>query len=177
MRFALDTEFLEYHDGEGTRIIPISVGLVAEDGRELYVENSTFNWELAERHNPWLLEHVRPHLLGEPAGSPTWMGYRVAEFLRQQGVGKPEVWAYFADYDWVVLCGLWGRMVDLPRWMNKYCLDLKQEMHQRGVTRADLPPQDGAAHNALADASWVMGALRYLGVVDWQRGTAVRRTR
>lgn len=163
MRFALDTEFLEYHDGVGTRIIPISVGIVAEDGRELYVENLIFDWELPRRFNPWLLKHVRPHLLGgEAQATPARMRQLVAEFLREPRDGKPEVWAYFADYDWVVLCGLWGRMVDLPSWMPKFCRDLKQEMTRRGVTKADLPPQDGVSHNALTDARWVMASIEHL---------------
>lgn len=42
--------------------------------------------------------------------------------------GEIVFWAYFADYDWVVFCWLFGTMMDLPNGMPRYCRDLKQEM-------------------------------------------------
>ncbi len=39
---------------------------------------------------------------------------------------EPEFWAYYADYDWVVFCQLFGTMMDLPKGFPMYCLDLKQ---------------------------------------------------
>jgi hypothetical protein len=69
----------------------------------------------------------------------------------------PEFWGYYCDYDWVVLCGLFGRMVDLPPEFPKYCLDLKQEMRAKerssGV-EVELPPGPSNEHHALADARW-----------------------
>lgn len=43
----------------------------------------------------------------------------------------PKFYAYFADYDWVVFCWLFGRMIDLPKGFPKYCLDLKQMLDER----------------------------------------------
>jgi hypothetical protein len=37
-----------------------------------------------------------------------------------------EFYGYFADYDWVVFCSLFGRMIDLPKGFPFYCRDLKQ---------------------------------------------------
>lgn len=37
-----------------------------------------------------------------------------------------EFYGYFADYDWVVFCWLFGRMIDLPKGFPMYCRDLKQ---------------------------------------------------
>lgn len=34
--------------------------------------------------------------------------------------------AYYADYDWVVFCWLFGKMIDLPKGFPMYCFDLKQ---------------------------------------------------
>ena len=75
---------------------------------------------------------------------------------------QPEFWGYMCDYDWVVLCGLYGRMVDLPPEFPKFCLDLKQEMHRMNVSRHDLPAQPDDAHHALADARWIRDAYNFM---------------
>ncbi len=70
---------------------------------------------------------------------------------------KPEFYAYFADYDWVVFCSLFGRMIELPKGFPMYCKDLKQTMDELGLDkewkRINCPDPPGA-HNALADAQW-----------------------
>ena len=43
---------------------------------------------------------------------------------------KPKFYAYYADYDWVVFCWLFGRMVDLPNGFPYYCIDLKQRLDE-----------------------------------------------
>jgi hypothetical protein len=40
--------------------------------------------------------------------------------------GEPEFYGYFADYDWVNFCWLFGKMNELPDSFPKYCKDLKQ---------------------------------------------------
>lgn len=40
----------------------------------------------------------------------------------------PEFYAYFADYDWVAFCWLYGRMIDLPTGFPMYCRDIKQQL-------------------------------------------------
>ena len=37
-------------------------------------------------------------------------------------------YAYYADYDWVAFCWLFGKMIDLPKGFPMYCRDLKQEL-------------------------------------------------
>jgi hypothetical protein len=39
-----------------------------------------------------------------------------------------QFYAYYADYDWVVFCQLFGKMIDLPNGFPRYCNDLKQEL-------------------------------------------------
>ena len=39
---------------------------------------------------------------------------------------KPVFYGYFADYDWVAFCWLFGKMIDLPQGFPMYCKDLKQ---------------------------------------------------
>lgn len=38
----------------------------------------------------------------------------------------PEFYAYFASYDWVAFCWIFGTMMQLPNGFPKYCRDLKQ---------------------------------------------------
>ena len=140
MRFWFDTEFIE----DGRTIDLISIGIVAEDGREYYAEA----WECdLERASPWVRENVFPHLSGVCTRR---------EVIAQDIIGfvgaKPEFWAYYGDYDWVALCQLYGTMIDLPKGWPKFCRDVRQLFDEFGDPR--LPDQEGDTHNALADARW-----------------------
>lgn len=42
-----------------------------------------------------------------------------------------QFYAYYADYDWVAFCWLYGKMIDLPKGFPKYCIDLKQEFDRK----------------------------------------------
>jgi len=69
-----------------------------------------------------------------------------------------EFYGYYADYDWVVLCWLFGRMIDLPAGFPFYCRDLKQMLDDEGDLGPDWKqencPVPVEEHNALADAEW-----------------------
>lgn len=58
---------------------------------------------------------------------------------------EPEFYAYFADYDWVVFCWLFGRMIDLPKGFPMYCRDLKQMLDEKlgGKKMTYLPAVNG----------------------------------
>lgn len=62
-------------------------------------------------------------------------------------------YGYYSDYDWVVFCQLFGRMIDLPKGFPMFCLDLKQEMERLGAPDT-IKPNNSNEHNALADARW-----------------------
>lgn len=86
--------------------------------------------------------------------------------LRGRGDAVPEgelpvLWAYYGAYDHVALCQLWGPMIRHPRFLPMYTHDLKQEMDRLHVPN-DALPQQSNEHDALADARWNMGVLRYL---------------
>jgi hypothetical protein len=86
---------------------------------------------------------------------------------------NPEFYGYYADYDWVAFCWLFGKMIDLPDGFPMYCIDLKQaidswvngkgkhEVRARGFDltlkrlkdRPDYPKLTNE-HNALADSRW-----------------------
>ncbi len=93
---------------------------------------------------------------------------------------NPHFYAYYADYDWVVFCWIFGRMIELPNGFPKYCRDLKQmydEKQESISSRAGFDPEYKTVealfikshglkqlpeypqksvneHNALADAVW-----------------------
>lgn len=156
MRYFIDTEFIER--GPGHPIKFLSIGIVADDGRELYCEignaSDLIRADFALYRDPWLRDNVLPHL-GSHGMTRAEIKQRILAFI---GDDKPEFWAYFADYDWVVMCQLFGRMIDLPKGWPMYCRDLKQRMDDRGFGRDLLPEQGDAEHSALNDARWVRAA-------------------
>jgi len=120
IRYFLDTEFIE----DGKTIDLVSLALVSDDGRELYCCNKDAKLELA---SDWVRANVIPSL--PPEDSPLWMSresikWSVLGFVTEYP--KPQFWAYYADYDWVALCQLFGTMMDLPAYFPMYCMDLKQ---------------------------------------------------
>jgi hypothetical protein len=155
MKFFLDSEFIER--GPQYPIELISIGIVSEDGRSFYAVSADFDPEHA---SDWVKENVLPHLGTEGRCKVSHMQRLIKEFCDPVKYGKPEFWAYFADYDWVVFCQIFGTMMDLPDDFPKYCLDLKQLAFMHNNPR--LPKQEGGEHNALADAKWVKYAYEWL---------------
>lgn len=87
---------------------------------------------------------------------------------------KPcKFYAYYADYDWVAFCWLFGKMIDLPNGFSMYCRDLKQILDEKEMARQDgtdmvelrnLPtyPKQINEHNALDDAKWNLKLFQFL---------------
>lgn len=150
MRYFLDTEFAEK---PGT-IKLISLALVADDGRELYCVSQDFD---ESDCNEWVRENVLPKLPPMIDRVPEW--HIVADVQQFIGNDTPEFWGYYADYDWVVFCWLFGAMVDLPKGWPMYCRDLKQESDRLKAPKFTGPKGE---HNALADARWNRDLYKYL---------------
>ncbi len=164
MRFYLDTEFYE----DGKTIDLISIALVREDGHNLYMASTDAK---LERVSPWLREHVLPQL---PPRSDTTTWKSRAEIrdaiVRFTEGTWPEFWAYYADYDWIAFCQLFGTMMELPAYMPRFCMDLKQLAVMKG--NPTLPAQEGGEHNALEDARWNRQIHAFLDAQPWQYGAA-----
>ena len=110
----------------------------------------------------------------------------VIEFTCESNINKgrkPEFYGYYADYDWVVFCWLFGRMIDLPEGFPMYCIDLKQELDNK-ADRLRLPntelskeqmietikstanyPKQTNEHNALSDARWNYELYKFLNKI------------
>jgi hypothetical protein len=143
MNYFLDTEFIE--SGSGFPIELLSIGLVSEDGREYYAINANADFAHA---NEWVQKNVVPDIR---RGWATFSSGRdrVRHFVGSDP--EPRFWGYYADYDWVVFCQLFGAMIDLPKGWPMYCRDLKQLLDDRG--NPSMPKPVGE-HNALNDARW-----------------------
>lgn len=158
-RFWFDTEFIE----DGKTIDLISIGVVSDDGRTYYAENSECD---LSRGSDWVQQNVIIHLTGEIKTRKA-IASDLVVFMGE----KPEIWAYYADYDWVALCQLFGTMIDLPKGWPMYCRDVKQLCD--GIGNPKLPEQGSSEHHALADARWTKQAWEFLIAHDGERNFAV----
>jgi hypothetical protein len=153
VRCFVDTEFYE----DGTTIDMISLGAVRSDGREFYAVNQDAK---LDRVSDWVREHVLPKL--PPYGDPAWktrekIAKDFSAFMAAcegEPVGRSvsEVWGYYSDYDWIVICQMYGTMRKLPKHFPKFCFDLKQFSKMLGSPMH--PPDPEGEHNALVDARW-----------------------
>jgi len=149
MKYFFDTEFIE----DGKTIALLSIGIVAEDGRTYYAEPHETD---QSRASEWVKNNVIPYLSG-PRKSREEIR---ADILRFVGKDRPEFWAYYADYDWVALCQLFGTMMDLPKGWPMYCRDIKQLADSMG--NPTLPEQKNGEHNALLDAVHNAACYKFL---------------
>jgi hypothetical protein len=174
VRYFLDTEFIERPGS----IQLISIGIVSEDGRTFYAETTSFDEREAD---DWVRENVLNKLRWwTPRGGcilpfnssdykdgqiASTRGFGTISFIRDwlleffKNDSSPEFWGYFADYDWVVFCWIFGKMIDLPAGFPKYCRDLKQMLDESG--KGKIPEPEGE-HNALVDAHWNKELYEYL---------------
>jgi hypothetical protein len=160
-----DLEFLE----DGRTIDLISIGMVAEDGRELYAVNRDMPVKRIAKHD-WLRANVVPSLprihgdrrhYVSARRNPLALDFDHPDMLSRERIAAKveyfilstpdvELWAWYGAYDHVALCQLWGRMIDLPPGVPMWTNDLKQECMRLG--NPQMPEQAEGHHNALADA-------------------------
>lgn len=222
MKYYIDQEFIEgFHKplfGKRRHFIDlISIGIRCEDGRELHLISSEYEYSKA---NQWVRQNViRPLYLetvpgvcrdGNSIDAPVYVSQhnfhkaygisnkeiaqRILEFTRGglefaieynengEGIYYPEFIAYYADYDWVLLCSLFGTMLDLPKGFPMYCIDLKQRLDEKVrhyayvykmgfedmlvKLKADprYPVQENE-HSAIADARWNEQLAKFIEII------------
>ena len=167
-RIYYDCEFID----TGREILPISVGLKADDGGQLYRISNSQPIISRALSDPWLAENVVTHLPVERFRN-TWawkvshpdmysvrgvsqIAQDVKHFVTSRDPGV-QLWSWCGAHDHVMLTQLFGRMIDAPQGLPHHTKDLQQEIDRLGLTeREDLLPQHDPAegHNALADACW-----------------------
>jgi len=171
MRFWFDTEFID----DGRTIDLLSIGIVAEDGREYYAVSQDADWSKA---SDWVAKNVLPQLdYAEPKPRAeirdeilSFIGHQV-EYDRPAGTKQgPEIWSWYGSYDFVALCQLFGPMVDLPREWPMFVRDVRQLCDELENPR--IPSQRKGFHHALKDARWTRQAWEFL--MDLKRAKDVR---
>lgn len=204
MKYFIDFEFIEgLHKslfGKRRHFIDlISVGIVGEDGREYYAISNEFNPKDADG---WVKDNVINSLPDKKVSfydSPRvrqealyWKSNsQIAKeiikfcdptmFLHNNAEPDLEFYGYYADYDWVLLCSLFGRMIDLPKGFPMYCKDLKQILDQKAILYTPLNldanlkmitdkpnyPKQSNEHNALVDAKWNRELYKFLKTINY----------
>jgi hypothetical protein len=168
VRYFYDCEFIE----DGLTIELVSIGVVAEDGREFYAVSTEFD---DSRAGQWVRTHVLPKL--PSPGDRAWRSRaRIRDdllaFLTETG-NDIELWAWIAAYDHVALCQLWGAMPALPRPLPRFTRELRQRWEDTG--RPPLPAAPADAHDALADARHNLARWRVIESVLARGGGLVHR--
>lgn len=188
-----DTEFLER--GPQWPVELISIGVKRRSlGWGYYAVSSEFDMHAAWYHQSgdgtyWLRENVLKQLpLVKREDGSIWLDGDGVPLLRQLHPSvksravirqdleqffqlkeniKRRLWAWYADYDHVVLSQLWGTMAQLPEGMPMFTHDLKQVVDMAG--NPPMPPQpEGHAHHALDDAAHLAAMwefCRQLGIL------------
>ncbi|MET3805005.1 hypothetical protein ABIB25_002005 [Nakamurella sp. UYEF19] len=160
-RYFYDCEFIE----DGRTIELISIGVIAEDGREFYAVSTDFDPDTAGQ---WVRRNVLSKL-----PSPSDRSWRsrtriredLYEFLVEPGL-PIELWAWYAAYDHVVLAQLWGAMPAMPNEVPRLTREIRQHWEAAGCPPIPDPGTD--RHNALADAQ--------LGFARWQAAEAALKS-
>jgi 3' exoribonuclease, RNase T-like len=180
MRFYYDTEFHER--GPDHPIDFISIGIVT-DKQAYYAVHSGFDFDAA-MENDWLRLNVMCYLpmteflpslqITHPDVKPRW---KIREDIESFILGnlegespdeKVELWADYADYDHVILSQIFGRMIDLPKYMPMRTGDIRQEIDRLEIPKDELPKQNSIGeHHALQDA--IHDRVLHKFVLDWER--------
>lgn len=174
-RYFYDTEFFER--GPEYPIEMISIGIKTQvSSQRYYAISSNFDFAAAWNHRAWgkywLRENVLEQLplirrgegvtpsldLDHPLVRPLdQIRQELQDFFRlkkrENHPVKRELWAWYSDYDHVVLSQIWGAMINLPKGMPMFTHDLKQIIDLAG--NPAMPAQVTAQHNALTDAEHV----------------------
>ena len=170
----------------------ISIGIICEDGREYYAISNEYNYHDASE---WVKSNVIAPIYRNQISAFKQQFMDISTFHRYIPSSKsnsqiandailfcggyvgevnstfralPEFYAYFADYDWVVFCSLFGTMMDLPKWFPMYCRDLKQMLddtqEEVDFQLKEHPnyPKNSNEHNAIDDARWNFKLYNFL---------------
>ncbi len=119
---------------------------------------------------------------------------RMANLITMNERYKPQFYGYYADYDWVAFCWLFGKMIDLPKHFPMYCIDLKQMLDVKykdgyyymnfipvddtypsiiksgkidRVEKHPDYPQQTNEHSAIHDARWNFELYKFLTDTQW----------
>ena len=162
MKIYFDFEFLE----DGSTIDLMSFGAVREDGEELYLVSTEYSLKRVKA-DEWLMKHVVSQFPEDP-NDPVYVSRAVMKSMKSRIVefaGKdPEFIVDYGGYDWVGLCQLFGKMLDLPKGWPMFARDVQQFKESIGM-KGDFPnlrAKGEKEHHALHDARECKARWEYL---------------
>ena len=144
-------------------------------------EDLKFNYRTIKRlikkygkTNKQIAEEIKYFVANRP------IGVKKEQWILDYDTKDVHFYGYYSDYDWVVFCWLFGKMINLPKGFPMFAFDLQQESDRiynlkkeeyikRGgknfinklSNHLDYPKQTNE-HNALSDAKWNFELYKFL---------------
>lgn len=122
---------IQKRKGKSNKQIAVEIAAFVNEGLEVVIDKVTradcwnekfYQNEFAyiKRHNTFIPETIYSS------------GFNNDGYARNKKIiyNQPVFYGYFADYDWVLFCSLYGKMIDLPKGFPMYCRDLKQMLDE-----------------------------------------------
>jgi len=186
MKYFIDTEFNE----RPGLLELISIGIVSEKGDTFYAESCSFDKRNCNdfvkenvldslkyridrgrntAHNNCGTQTINNKIVCRCFGEDIFIGQCINGFISDTigmvDIEDPiEFYGYYADYDWVLFCWLFGARVDLPTGFPMYCRDIKQMIDEKG--NPNKPTQKNIEHNALDDAIYHQELYEWIKYCD-----------
>lgn len=141
MRYYIDLEFYEVEKPNKvlgitvshSKIIDfVSIGIISQNSDKYYAINED-SYLLSLQNPPkWMKDNVISKLNNDPPSafkSVEMIKSEILNFMKDDF--EPRFYGYYADYDWVVFCSIFGGMLEVPAKFPKYCVDVKQNLDNK----------------------------------------------
>lgn len=150
----MDTEFTGLH--KNTTLI--SIGLIAENGREFYAELNDYD---DGQVNEWIFNNVIKNLNGKNVMSKQELAIQLELFFSE--FDEVEIWSDCLAYDWVLFCDIFGHAFNIPK--NVYYIpfdictlffanEIDADINRKEFNNS-LQTETLTQHNALDDAKLI----------------------
>ena len=154
MRYFLKADFFE--NGPTRPIQGLALAIVREDGESRY-------WVFADAQlqevNKWVRDNILPRFRDQATTERQNIAMAIVDFLGTDPA--IEFWSYYGDYDRIITQQVFGNMMDIPRWLQTWCMSVKQYSLMLGKPDV-LPEMAGYERNALGDARWALDSWKAL---------------
>jgi hypothetical protein len=154
-----DTEFTGLH--QNTTLV--SIGIVAEDGRELYHHLSDYDYGQIDN---WLRKNVLANLGSAPPIRTIQLREIIEFFITPYE--RVELWGDCQSWDWVLFVNLWGHAFGVPEKIYYIPFDISTLMAAKGID-PDINREEFSGlvgnpqkHNALWDAKVIKACYEKL---------------
>ena len=160
-------------DENGETIKPISIGMVDQNGRELYMINKDYidavqsgDYEPSQWLQDNVLKHISENDYIDYAIPFEFFAPIILDFVSDGGMitsrDDVELWAYYAAYDHVRLAQCWGPMIGLPEPIPMFTNELQQHINAYLMPNETIPFEPELEHHPLYDAKWNKQVWEYL---------------